>query len=91
MSTGWLKILSRSIYKQKIQLYLSKENKVVPSCSLRNVDNKERLIKKHLVLVDIKCSNVTSVSANCHSSDSHLIFRCKRGYRFSNNQGMNAF
>ena len=59
-----------------------------PSCSLRTVENKAFLRKKHLVLVDIACKNVTGVSENCHSRGSHLILKCRRGYRFETDQGI---
>jgi hypothetical protein len=51
------------------------------------VDNKERLTRRNLLLIDIKCTNVTVSSEDCNSRDSYLVYKCKKGYRFENNQG----
>jgi hypothetical protein len=68
-----------------------KEENALPGCSLRYVDNKERLKRKNLLLVDIKCSNVTESSENCRSGDSYLIYKCSDGLKFNNNQGIFYF
>ncbi len=71
------------MYFEKVE-----NGRIVSSCTLRYLDNKQRLNKRNLRLVDIKCSNVTSSSESCHSGYSYLTFRCKEGYRFATNEGI---
>ena len=41
--------------------------------------------------MDVKCSNVTSISANCAVNTSHLIYECRKGTKFVNNQESPVF
>jgi hypothetical protein len=61
--------------------------KAESSCSLREIDNKEKLAEKNLILTDIKCRNVTSNSEQCLSYDSFVTYKCRPGFIFQNNQG----
>lgn len=54
---------------------------------MKSVGNKVTLKARNLVLVDVQCRNLTSISENCNHKDSHLVFRCRKGYRFESNQG----
>lgn len=81
-----LQYLKNYLVYIKIILIL-KEEDALPGCSLRSVDNKQRLKRRNLLLVDIKCSNVTESSEHCRSGDSYLIYKCKDGFKFNNNQG----
>jgi hypothetical protein len=60
--------------------------KQLKSCKLNDIGNKEILQKKNLVLIDIKCTNVTSKSSECDSSKSFLVYQCKKGFKFNNNE-----
>ncbi len=48
----------------------------------------ESLKNNNIVLVDVKCKNVTSVSENCQVGSSELLYECKKGFKFANNQGI---
>ncbi len=63
----------------------------MPSCSLRNVGTAESLRSNNIVLLDVKCKNVTSVSENCQVGSSELLFECIKGHRFANYQGIYIF
>ncbi len=70
------------------------EEDLLPGCSLRYVENKERLNRKNIQLVDIKCSNVTESSEHCRPRDSHIIYKCRNGFKFNSNlpnQGICSF
>ena len=54
---------------------------------MNNLSTKSSLLKKNLILVDVKCMNVSSVSENCLEKESYLIYSCKKGYKFDNNRG----
>ena len=41
--------------------------------------------------LDIKCTNVTGVSENCGVGSSHLIYECRKGFKFANNQDSSTF
>ena len=72
-------------------IYSFLETEVIPSCSLRNIGTKEVLRKNNHVLLDVKCSNVTSISSNCDIGSSHLIYECRKGTKFVNNQESRVF
>ena len=64
---------------------------MIPSCSLRNIGSVENLQKHNHVLLDIKCTNVTGVSENCGVGSSRLIYECRKGFKFANNQDSSTF
>ena len=59
----------------------------MPSCNLRNVTlDKNILLQSHLILENINCESVEGASENCKASGSSLIYRCRPGFKFENNQ-----
>lgn len=59
---------------------------MVPSCNVRNIVlTREQLDEKNLILADVNCQNVTSVSDHCLGG-SHFEFHCKPGFKFETNQ-----
>jgi hypothetical protein len=76
--------------KNKFIIIITEED-VIPSCSLRTIGTVEQLAKKNIVLLDVKCANVSSISANCQVGKSHLIYQCKNGFNFANNQPNPSF
>ena len=59
---------------------------MVPSCNVgKIVFTREQLNQKNLILTDVNCQNVTSVSDHCLGG-SHFEFNCKPGYKFETNQ-----
>ena len=63
------------------KLLLFKEDKVVKTCSLRNIGTKEFLNTINMVLFDLKCDRVAISSENCRKDTSYLRFQCKKGYK----------
>jgi hypothetical protein len=49
------------------------------------------LKKNNHILLDIKCTNVTQISENCAVGKSELIYECKKGTKFVNNQESPVF
>jgi hypothetical protein len=72
-------------------VFLNQENEIIPSCALRNIGSVEEFRKNNHVLLDVKCTNVTDVSGNCAVGSSHLVYECKAGYKFANNQESSIF
>ena len=60
----------------------------LPGCSLENVDNKQKLCRRKISLVDIKCTHNENASKKCHQSGSYIIYRCINGYKFLNSKGL---
>lgn len=58
---------------------------------MRNIGTIEELKKNNHIVLDIKCANVTEVSENCAVSKSHIIFECRKGTKFANNQESKIF
>jgi hypothetical protein len=58
---------------------------------LRHIGTVEHLRNNNVVLLDVSCANLTSVSSNCAVGKSHIIYECKRGYKFVNNQESPTF
>jgi hypothetical protein len=58
---------------------------------LKNIGTVEELNKNNHVLLDLKCSNVTTVSENCAVGTSHVLYECRKGTKFANNQKSPVF
>ncbi len=42
----------------------------------------------NLILVDVKCANVTGISENCAITNSFLKYKCRKGFKFTTLQSI---
>lgn len=56
------------------------------SCTLHAIPNQSRLRTQHLVLLDVHCSRIKTLSDRCISKESYVKYSCEKGYKFESNQ-----
>ena len=76
-----------NLIKQKCYIKYHSEKKVFPSCSVK-IATRANLKKRNLILVDFKCKSVEGASEKCASAKSEIVYRCRKGFKFTTNQGI---
>jgi hypothetical protein len=61
---------------------------VFGKCPVENIPKKQELLKNNVVLVKIRCSDISSKSKFCTSKESYVKYICKNGFIFRTLESM---